>query len=281
MKLGKKIGEGSCSEVFEWENDKKIIKLAKANTNKKAIQREYENNLTVWKMNLSVPKPFEIVEVNHRNGIVVERIYGETLKDRLFKSLMEQENSAQSVIDWDDIRLSARILSEIHSLTNSEIPSQRQMLKQQIVSVSYLNEWEKEAVIKILNELPQKSNLCHGDPNPNNMLMSNGKLVMIDWMNASSGNPETDIAEYIIMIKFAILPSDTPKTVVKNLDLVRGNIINVFMDEYTKLTGISYNQVDPWIVPVAARKLTADGISEEEKQLLLKEIRSRLKGERK
>jgi hypothetical protein len=279
MNIGNKIGEGSCSDVFEWENDNKIIKLAKANTNKIAIHREYENNLAVWNMNLSVPKPFEIVEINNRIGIVVERIYGETLKDRLFKKLMEQENSAQPVIDWNDIRLTARILSEIHRLTNMEVPPQRQMLKQQILSVSYLNEMEKEIVINILNGIPQKSHLCHGDPNPNNMLMRNGELVMIDWMNASSGNPETDIAEYIIMIKYAILPSDTPKTVVKNFDLVREKIIKVFMDEYTNLTGIDYKQVDPWILPVAARKLAADGISEEEKQFLLKEIKLRLKDE--
>lgn len=279
MKLGKKIGEGSCSEVFEWENDKKIIKLAKANTNRMAIRREYENNLAVWKKNLPVPQPFEIVEVSNRNGIVLERIDGETLKDRLFKQLMEQENSTQLVIDWNDIRLTARILSEIHSFTDIEVPSQKPFLQQQILSVSYLNEREKEIVINRLNELPQKSNLCHGDPNPNNMLMRNGELVMIDWMNATNGNPETDIAEYIIMIKYAILPSDTPTTVVKNLDLVREKIINVFMDEYKNLTGISYNQVEPWIVPVAARKLTADGISEEEKQLLIKEIKWRLKGE--
>ena len=30
---------------------------------------------------------------------------------------------------------------------------------------------------------------------------------------------------------------------------------------------------DPWIVPIAARKLSADAISEGEKQLLLNEIR--------
>ncbi|MGI8386196.1 phosphotransferase [Robertmurraya sp. P23] len=278
MKIGQKIGEGNCSEVFEWENDNKIIKLAKTNTNKIAMQREYENNLAVWKMNVSVPQPFEIVEVGNRTGMVLERIYGETLKERLFKSLMEEDHLVQSVIDWSDIQLTARLLSEIHQLTNIEVPPQREILKQQILSVCYLNEEEKESVISILDSLPQKSNLCHGDPNPNNMLICNGELFMIDWMNASNGNPETDIAEYIIMIKYAILPSDTPQNVVKNFDLVRDNIIKVFMDEYTKLTGIGYDQVDPWIVPVATRKLTADGICEEEKQLLLKEIKLRMNG---
>lgn len=281
MKIGQKIGEGSCSEVFEWENDNKIIKLAKSNTNKIAMQREFENNLAVWKMNVSVPQPFQIMEVANRTGMVLERIYGETLKERLFKSLMKQDHLVQSEIEWSDIQLTARLLSEIHHLTNIDVPPQREIMKQQILSVSYLNEEEKESVISILNSLPQKSNLCHGDPNPNNMLIRNGELVMIDWMNASMGNPETDIAEYIIMIKYAILPSDTPQNVVKNFDLVRENIIKVFMDEYTKLTGIGFDQVDPWIVPVATRKLTADGICEEEKQLLLKEIKLRINGRNK
>ena len=68
---------------------------------------------------------------------------------------------------------------------------------------------------------------------------------------------------------------------VKNFDLVRENIIKVFMDEYTKLTGIGFEQVDPCIVPVATCKLTADGKCEEEKQLLLKEIKLRINGRNK
>jgi len=81
MGIGRKIGEGSCSEIFEWESDNKIIKLAKSNTTFKAIQIEYEKTLAVWEMKLPVPQPFEIVEVNNRSGIVLERIYGETLKE--------------------------------------------------------------------------------------------------------------------------------------------------------------------------------------------------------
>ena len=85
MKVGRKIGEGANSEVFEWGNNNKVIKLAKPNTNKGDLQREYKNNLTVWEMGLSVPQPFEIVEFDHRPGIVFERIYGETLNRTLFQ----------------------------------------------------------------------------------------------------------------------------------------------------------------------------------------------------
>lgn len=277
MGIGRKIGEGSCSEIFEWENDNKIIKLAKSNTTYEAIQVEYEKTLAVWEMNLSVPQPFEIVEVHNRSEIVLERIYGETLKERLFKNLIEQSESAQT-LDMRDIQLTARLLSEIHNISNIHVPPQREIVKNQILSVNYLNEMEKNYVINLLDSLPQSGYLCHGDPNPNNILIHNGKLVMIDWMNATIGNPETDIAEYIIMMKYAILPPDTPRKIIENFDLAREAIIKAFMEEYTKLTGISYEQVEPWIVIVASRKLSVDGISEAEKQLLLQEIKLKLKG---
>jgi hypothetical protein len=41
LKIGKKVSEGGCSEVFEYEDDKKIIKLAKANTDIAAVRKEY------------------------------------------------------------------------------------------------------------------------------------------------------------------------------------------------------------------------------------------------
>ncbi|WP_231495811.1 phosphotransferase [Paucisalibacillus sp. EB02] len=271
--IGRKIGEGGNSEVFEWGDDNKIIKLAKPNTSILALEREYRNNLMAWKMGLSVPKPYEIVEFDQRPGIVFERIYGETLKERLFNILIQQINADQLMTVWNDVRYTARLLSEIHHLSHEGIPPQREFLKRQIRSVGYLGEEEKSAIIDILDSFPIKSQICHGDPNPNNILMSNGKAVMIDWNDATSGNPETDLAEYIIMIRFAVLPSDTPQNVVNVFDSLREGIIDVFLDEYTLLTGTTYEEVEPWIIPIAARKLSADAISNKEKQLLVNEIR--------
>lgn len=278
MEIGRKLGEGGTSEVFEWGNNK-VIKLAKPNTDVSALQREYKNNLTVWKMGLSVPKPFEVVEFNHRPGIIFERVDGESIKDRLFKIIIEGTGVNNSEIDWTDVRVTAHLLSELHQLSNDEIRPQRDFLKRQIQSVEYLSEDEKKDVIGLLDYLPEKNKICHGDPNPNNILISRGEPVFIDWNDATIGNPESDVAEYILVIKFAILPSETPQIIVKAFDSIRETIIQIFMDEYTLLTGTTYDEIAPWIIPIAARKLTADAISDEEKQLLVKEIRKNLRNE--
>ncbi|MCG7346006.1 phosphotransferase [Sporosarcina sp. ACRSL] len=271
MKLGRKLGEGGNSEVFEWGD--KVIKLAKPNTDLTDLQREFHNTLTVWRMGVPVPQPFEMLEVKHRPGIVFERVDGESITERLFNAAT---SSAQPEFDWNGVRMTARLLSELHQLSTDDIRPQRDFLKRQIRSVVHLQEDEKEDIIRLLDQLPEKNQICHGDPNPNNIMISNGDPIVIDWNDATCGNPESDVAEYIVIIKFAILPPETPQVIVKAFDSMRAKIIEVFMEEYTLFTGTTYEEIEPWIVPIAARKLTADAISDEEKQLLVKEIRKRL-----
>ncbi len=74
IKIGSKIGEGGCSEVFEWEGSIKLIKVAKANTNYEAMRKEYLNNLKVWEYGLPVARPYELLDIDGRPGIVYERI---------------------------------------------------------------------------------------------------------------------------------------------------------------------------------------------------------------
>ena len=156
MKLGRKIGEGGNSEVFEW-GDNKVIKLAKPNTDITALQREFKNTLTVWKLGLPVPRPFEIVEFNHRPGIVFERADGGSIKEQLFKNVIGETNSNHPESDWTVVRITARLLSELHQLSTDEIRPQRDFLKRQIRSVDNLHEDEKEDVISILDRLPEKN----------------------------------------------------------------------------------------------------------------------------
>jgi hypothetical protein len=71
-KIGNKIAEGGCAEVYEWENDSQIIKLAKANTDTHSMRREYESNRIAWEMGLSVPQPLDFIDIDGRPGIIFE-----------------------------------------------------------------------------------------------------------------------------------------------------------------------------------------------------------------
>lgn len=151
-----------------------------------------------------------------------------------------------------------------------------EMLKGSISRATYLTQEEKQFIYKVLDKLPTKNSICHGDPNPGNFLIRDGKPVIIDWMNATIGNPAADIAEYIILMKYAILPPETPNSIVNFFNVARGFILEIFLDEYMKLSDMEYEEIDQWMLPVMAGKLSADGICDEEKKVLVEVVRKNL-----
>ncbi|MGN7760761.1 phosphotransferase [Paenibacillus sp. 22594] len=275
--LGMKLGEGGCAEIYEWEDKSKVIKLAKSHTAMEALANEFGNTQAVWEKGLTVPRPYELTEVDGYPGMVTERIYGESLMER-FMQLFMQSSADRAWTDSDDenIRITARSLSSIHSHVIPSMPPQREALRWHLHSARYLTLDEKKRVVERLDRLPVKHQLCHGDPNPGNILMRDSEPVVIDWMDASTGNPEADLAEYIIMIRYSVLPPGLPVDVPGFFDSVREHIISVFSEEYERLTGLAYREVEQWLVPLAARKLNVGSIGEEEKQRLLEFIRAEL-----
>lgn len=281
QQMGRKIAEGGCSEVFVWGDAGQIIKIAKPNTGFDAMEKEFANNKLAWESGLPVTRPFQLLKVDERPAIVFERIFGETVMERFLRELSEGVSVSLSdfPIIENDVRLTARAFADIHRKPHDgSLPSQRESMKYAILTAGYLTQEETERIAAFLDELPEKSAFCHGDPNPKNlMIREDGTYAVLDWMNASAGNPEADLAEYIIMVRYAILPSTLPPAVLNRFDALREPMIHAFLDEYRKETGISIEEAEPWILPALARKLCADGITEAEKVLLIKDIRDSLK----
>ncbi|MCM3172398.1 MULTISPECIES: phosphotransferase family protein [unclassified Paenibacillus] len=278
-KLGVKLGEGGCAEVYAWEGESKIIKLAKPNTIIEALQAELHHSYIAWACGLAVPQPFDMQEVEERWGIVFERVYGDSIMKRFVDTTQERARHKQLLHvseDYLHARVTAQMLYQIHSHAVPNMPSQRDNIKHDIQRAQYLSEAEKARVIELMDQIPTKQQLCHGDPNPGNIILRENDAIMIDWNNASVGNPEADLAEYILMIQYAILPVNVPQQAQEALEATREESIRMFIEHYGKLSGIRDTDIEPWFVVVAARKLAADGISEEEKGLLVQEIRRRL-----
>lgn len=272
--LGNKISEGGCSEVFEWEDGHKVIKLAKPNTNRYAMERELRNNRIAWELGLPVPRPYEFVEVDGRPGAVFERIYGETIMERLLRSFASPAPATPE--DMVGVLTTARMLHVVHRYASLDFPSQREALRYDIKRISLLPADEVEKVLAYMDRLPTKHRLCHGDPNPGNLILRGDDAVLIDWSNATIGSPEADLAEYILMVRYAVLPSYLPSEFNVRLNEVRELILSTFIEEYMRLSGITLEEIEAWFVPIAARRLSIDATSEEERRMLVEVIRQRL-----
>lgn len=277
-KLGRKLNEGITADIFYWENSNKIIKLAKSKAYHQAMLTEYDNSQIAWDNGLPIPRPYELIDVDGRLGIVFERINGETLRDLISQAAYFSETQENLEDKYKHIaQISAKIFSETHSIPNKNMPSQRSAIIKSIYQSNFLAKPEEVLIVDIINNIPIKQQLCHGDPNLNNILIRHrdNKAFLIDWMYASTGNPEADAAEYIIMMRYSMLDRNIPRG-FEDTHCIRERIIKAFIEEYTKRSDTTYDDIDSWIIPMAARRLSAEIISKTEKQLLVNEIRKRL-----
>lgn len=272
-RVGIKLAEGACAEIHAWGTDgTQIVKLAKPNTNRFALERELQLCSIAGHLGLPVPRTHALVEVDGRNGIVFERVDGETILAAFIRT-------AGTRTDEDDslhARETARILHRIHAHAADGLPDQQQSIARDISRGVHLDEAEKAAVIALMAALPSRQQLCHGDPNPGNFVLAETGTVALDWNNATLGEPAADLAEYVLMLRYAVLPSSLPKAVIDRFDAARQSSIRLFLSEYEMLSGLKSAEIAPWIVAIAARKLAVDGIGEAEKAYLLAEVRNGL-----
>ena len=280
--LGPKLAEGACATVHAWGVDgTQIIKVAKPNTNVFALQHELRNTEIAYALGLPVPRPYELVEDGDFAGIVFERVSGQSLLQLFALHAEAGGNEAVQLVPQDDClnaRLTARLLHRIHQHAAPDASPQRASLARDIGRTPHLSADEKRAVMVLLDQLPQKRQLCHGDANPGNILLGPAGPVVVDWNNATLGNPEADLAEYILMLRYAVPPAGASAPMCRLFDDIRERSVALFVAEYERLSGLGMAAVAPWMAPIAARKLAVDGLSDAERNGLLAEVRRGLDG---
>src|SRR4030095_15031609 len=93
----------------------------------------------------------------------------------------------------------ARILAQLHiqmhkCVFNADgIPAQRKRLQNKINHADALSTSLKDSLLNTLQSLPEGDRVCHGDFHPANVLISGENARVIDWMDASRGNPLADV----------------------------------------------------------------------------------------
>jgi len=238
------IGNGAQAEIFK-ENDI-IIKLFKKNIAKHDV--EYEMNLQkmAFEHGLSVPKIYDIVEINGKYGIKMEYINGVTFG----KIILDDMNKLNEYLNK-----SIEIQIGIHKIVTNNFPSMKEKLKNKINRVQIITENEKQNIIKLLDKEKFNNNLCHGDFQFMNILETENGNKIIDWVDSSSGNIEADVYRTYLLYK------------VNN-----DEIAELYINNYCKMADISKENVLKW-APIIASARLSEGMGNDENEKLLNIIR--------
>ncbi|MWV44532.1 phosphotransferase [Paenibacillus sp. HJL G12] len=258
------IAAGRTAELFACEHQR-VLKLFRDGIPRELAEKEFKISEAMYQSGISVPQPFEMREKEGRLGIVYEKAEGMTMLAAISQN--------PGIVEAEARRM-AKLHAEIHKGNVEGLTRQKALLASQIAEAPFLTEDEKNKIVAGLDLLEEGFVICHGDYHPDNIIVGS-KVWVIDWMTATSGNPAADVARTLLMLRTGTLPEELPPQVQELFARIREQLTSVYLQEYMNITGISYDNIKCWMVPVAAARLV-EWIPEKEKEKLLDLIRKPL-----
>lgn len=265
----KLIAQGRTAEIYEWE-DGKILKLYRNGMSKEALENEYNISKIVQDFGLSVPAVYEKLSVEDRYGIVYEKLSGETMLKIIAAKPLNITKEAHRL---------AELHYSMHKCEAPEMPSQKNILRESIKRVDLLAENSKKKIIDYLDKLSEEKMLCHGDFHPDNIIVSEDRDVIIDWMTGTMGTPAADVARTSILLRIGSMPPGTPVFTRIAMGFVRSKFNKEYIKRYTSISGMSVDEINAWELPIAAARLL-EWLPKVEKTMLLDIVYKNLRGKK-
>lgn len=229
MKYGEVIGVGNTATVYEWEKGK-VLKLFYPGYPKEAVDREFYNSKVIRDMDFEKPKAYEIISCEERIGIIYDKVQGESLLDW--------------VMETGDLEGCAVYMARLHKsiIKNkiSNVPDYKEFLKWNIINAPSDNSTKREEILQILDKLPDGNALCHGDFHPGNILISDNRATVIDFMNVCHGDFLYDVARTVFLVEYTPVPIDADniemllhfKKTLADLYLIQMNVTREMIQDY-------------------------------------------------
>lgn len=229
MNLGNPIAKGNTAEIYLCDN--KVVKLFKEYLPNTESLYEARKQKYAYSCGLHVPKVFEVTEIQGRQAIIMEYVEGESVGELLLNNLSKAEYF---------ISICVSIQQKIHaiSVSSDEIEPMEEMLYRQINSVHDLDEKQKGNILKKLDSITFEPRVCHGDFHPFNVIMSNGDVNIIDWVDASSGDIRADVFRtYLLYSQNSV------------------ELAEMYLHMYCKKTGLLRDEIFQWAPIISAARL--------------------------
>lgn len=217
---------GASAEVYALDRER-VVKLFFPQY-AYAAEMEFDRTRAVFESGAPCPEVFEIVTVDDRPGIVMERVDGENLLARAFSSEAERAPAAQ---------LLAELHIDLHTRTAAGLPHWSALLA-----------GVPDDVVALMRTLPDGDRLFHGDFHPGNVIMGARGPVIVDWPNARLAHPAADVARSIVLMKYQGAGGAYPI----ELDPVRHDFADAYLTAYLAAGSVTLDGMEQCLPLFAA-----------------------------
>jgi aminoglycoside phosphotransferase (APT) family kinase protein len=252
--LGPLIATGRTAEVFAYGEDA-VAKVLLPEFDAAALSHEADIAEVVAGAGVPTPAPLGRIEFDGRPGLLLERVEGEVMVDRMTAHPLRSHREAD---------LLGRLHAKIHASPGTGLTPIAERLADRIDQTGGLLAYSmREAAKHRLRALDRGDRVLHGDFHPGNVLVGE-RTVAIDWVDAASGPPEPDVVRTLWLLSLAAVPPEMRRP---GIGFIVNRARHRYQAAYEEITGLERARLAPWRLPVLAARL-AEGIEHEEEALV-------------
>ena len=181
------IAKGANGAVYRYD-DETIIKTYFAKDALPEILQERENARKTFVLGVNTAIPYGIVRVGEGYGTVTELLNATSITKLLRKDPENLEMTVKYYVD---------MLKSIHAVDVDDptIPDMKEIaLDWAKFVLPHIPEEKGKKLISLVEAIPQKNTLLHGDYHTNNVMVQNGEPILIDLDTLCKGHPIFELA---------------------------------------------------------------------------------------
>jgi aminoglycoside phosphotransferase (APT) family kinase protein len=254
------LAQGREAEVF-LEPDGSVLKLLRNPAHGDRVHREAAALDALRRHGQLAPRAMRTVTVDGRPGLVMERVEGGDLMSLLGRHPLR-------------VFRAGTVMGEVHGAMHEcrapdDLPDLRGEVRRRIGAADALAGDLRRRALDILDALSDGQQLCHGDLHLGNILGAWDAPVVIDWGDASRGDPTADVARTHLLHRLGTPPPGAPVVARALAPLGRRIVRTKYLSAYRQRTSRSIDllALKRWEIVWAAARL-AEPVPEERPTLL-------------
>lgn len=230
-----------------------MAKVPLASTPEGWIEAEASFAALVHIAGAPVPRLLGVERIDGRAVSIYERVDGQSM----WEHMVGQPETIGPLV-----RELAELQAHVFTLVPPvQLPAQRDRLTSKIrVAARRIDASLSDA----LGHVPpsSKRQLCHGDLHPGNVIMGRSGPVLIDWLDASRGDPLGDIARTILLLSDVAAGTAGPRHLVDATREQLASMTQEYLAAVATVAAVDHAALDRWMAVMAVARL-AEGVEPE------------------
>jgi aminoglycoside phosphotransferase (APT) family kinase protein len=248
------LATGRTAEVFA-HGDDAVAKVLLPGFTAAALDEEARVVALVAAAGVPTPRPLGRIEHDGRPGMLIERVDGDVMIDRIAARPLRSHKEAAEL---------GRLHAAIHAAEGTGLQPISERLADRIDQTGGVLAYSvRDAAKQRLRALEDGNRVLHGDFHPGNVIVGD-RTVAIDWVDATCGPPEPDLVRTLWLLSPAAVPPEMRRP---GLRFIVDRARHRYQAAYEAITGLDRTLLAPWRLPVLAARL-AEGIEHEEEALI-------------